>query len=55
MSAAQSGFDPAWLPLLSRRAGRLFFGGEHTSEDFQGYMEGALQSAERVLGEMGQN
>jgi len=49
------GFDPAWLPLLSRRTGRLFFGGEHTSEDFQGYMEGALQSAERVLGEMGQN
>ena len=47
------GFDPAWLPLLSHRAGRLFFAGEHTSEDFQGYMEGALQSAERVLGEIG--
>lgn len=47
------GFDPGWLPLLGRRAGRLFFAGEHTSEDFQGYMEGALQSAERVMEEIG--
>lgn len=46
------GFDPAWLALLGRRAGRLFFAGEHTSQDFQGYMEGALQSAERVISEI---
>jgi monoamine oxidase len=46
------GFDPAWLPLLGRRAGRLFFAGEHTSENYQGYMEGALESAERVLREL---
>jgi monoamine oxidase len=47
------GFDSAWLPLLGRRAGRLFFAGEHTSENYQGYMEGALESAERVLRELG--
>jgi monoamine oxidase len=46
------GFDPACLPLLGRRAGRLFFAGEHTSGNYQGYMEGALESAERVLAEM---
>jgi monoamine oxidase len=46
------GFDSAWLPLLGRRAGRLFFAGEHTSENYQGYMEGALESAERVMGEI---
>jgi monoamine oxidase len=46
------GFDPAWVPLLGRRAGRLFFAGEHTSEHYQGYMEGALESAERVVGEI---
>ena len=45
-------FDPAWLPLLGRRAGRLFFAGEHTSQDYQGYMEGALDSAERVVREL---
>jgi monoamine oxidase len=46
------GFDPAWLPLLGRRSGRLFFAGEHTSANYQGYMEGALESAERVVSEM---
>jgi monoamine oxidase len=46
------GFDPVWVPLLGRRAGRLFFAGEHTSEHYQGYMEGALESAERVVGEI---
>jgi monoamine oxidase len=37
-------FDPAWRALLSRRAGRIVFAGEHTSADWQGYMEGAVQS-----------
>ena len=37
-------FDPAWRSLLSRRAGRVVFAGEHTSADWQGYMEGAVQS-----------
>jgi monoamine oxidase len=49
---ADPGFDPAWKPLLSRRAGRIVFGGEHTSEDFQGYMEGAVQSGERAADEL---
>jgi monoamine oxidase len=46
------GFDPAWLSVQARRAGRLFFAGEHTSANYQGYMEGALESAERVLTEV---
>jgi len=49
---ADPGFDPAWKPLLSRRAGRIVFGGEHTSEDFQGYMEGAVESGQRAADEL---
>jgi monoamine oxidase len=45
-------FDPSWRSLLSRRAGRLVFAGEHTSNDFQGYMEGAVQSGMRAAGEI---
>jgi monoamine oxidase len=41
-------FDPAWRPLLSRRAGRLVFAGEHTSERWQGYMNGAVESGHRA-------
>ena len=41
-------FDPAFPPAmrdwLSRPAGRLFFAGEHTSGQWQGYMNGAAQS-----------
>jgi monoamine oxidase len=50
---ADPAFDPAWKPLLSRRAGRIVFAGEHTSADFQGYMEGAVESGERVVRELG--
>jgi monoamine oxidase len=46
------GYDPSWRPLLARRAGRVVFAGEHTSEDFQGYMEGAVQSGERAAAEL---
>ena len=46
------GFRPAWRPLLSRPAGRLFFAGEHTSDDFQGYMEGAARSGMRAAAEV---
>jgi monoamine oxidase len=42
------GFDPAWRPLLSRRAGRILFAGEHTSENWQGYMNGAVESGLRA-------
>jgi monoamine oxidase len=49
---ADPGFDPAWKPLLGRRAGRLVFAGEHTSEEFQGYMEGAVESGQRAASEV---
>jgi monoamine oxidase len=45
-------FDPAWRPLLARRAGRLVFAGEHTSEDWQGYMNGAVESGMRAAHEL---
>jgi monoamine oxidase len=45
---ADPAFDPAWKPLLARRAGRIVFAGEHTSGSFQGYMEGAVESGERA-------
>jgi monoamine oxidase len=49
---ADPGFDPASKPLLSKRAGRIVFAGEHTSEDFQGYMEGAVESGQRAASEV---
>ncbi|MEJ0046046.1 MAG: FAD-dependent oxidoreductase [Rhodospirillales bacterium] len=36
----------------SLRAGNLHFAGEHTSTEFQGYMEGAVQSGYRAAGEI---
>jgi monoamine oxidase len=45
-------FDPtlrAWLP---RPAGRLFFAGEHTSDRWQGYMNGAVESGKRAAAEV---
>jgi monoamine oxidase len=47
-----SGFDPAWRPLLGRRAGRIHFAGEHTSGRWQGYMNGAVDSALRAVEEL---
>ena len=46
------GFDPAWRPLLSRRAGRLVFAGEHTSDAWQGYMNGAVETGLRAAREL---
>jgi monoamine oxidase len=46
------GFDPAWRPLLGRRAGRIVFAGEHTSERWQGYMNGAVESGQRAAREL---
>jgi len=43
MSSAGSGWG----------AGRLFFAGEHTSEDWQGYMNGAVESGIRAAHEVG--
>jgi monoamine oxidase len=45
-------FDPHWRQLLGRKAGRLHFAGEHTSERWQGYMNGAVESALRVVAEI---
>ena len=45
-------FDPSWRPLLKRRAGHVVFAGEHTSDDFQGYMEGAVRSGMRAAAEV---
>jgi monoamine oxidase len=46
------GFDPAWRSLLRRRAGRIVFAGEHTSEQWQGYMNGAVESGQRAAREL---
>ena len=46
------GFDPAWRSLLARRAGRIVFAGEHTSERWQGYMNGAVESGQRAAREL---
>ena len=45
-------FDPALRPLLARAAGRVFFAGCHTSREYQGYMNGAVESGHRVTHEI---
>ena len=39
--------------IEGRREGNTHFCGEHTSIDFQGYLNGAVDSGERVAGEVG--
>jgi monoamine oxidase len=34
------------------RQGNCHFAGEHTSVDFQGYLNGAVESGERVVSEI---
>jgi monoamine oxidase len=46
------GFDPDWRQIIGRHAGRLHFAGEHTSERWQGYMNGAVDSALRAVDEI---
>jgi monoamine oxidase len=46
------GFDPILRKALSQRAGRLVFAGEHTSSDWQGYMNGAVESGVRAAREL---
>ena len=43
----------AFNGIQGRRNGNLHFAGEHTSVDFQGYMEGALRSGYRCAAEIG--
>lgn len=45
-------FDPALRAWLARPAGRLIFAGEHTSERWQGYMNGAIESGKRAAAEV---
>jgi len=41
-----------WSGTEGEAVGNVHFCGEHTSEEFQGYMEGAAESGERVAGEL---
>jgi monoamine oxidase len=41
-------FDPALRDHLARPAGRIVFAGEHTSRQWQGFMNGALESGRRA-------
>jgi monoamine oxidase len=45
-------FDPHDRELLGRAVGRVLLAGEHTSIQAQGYIEGAVESGERVAGEI---
>lgn len=51
-AAFDSGFDPALRAWLARPFGRLFFAGEHTSLQWQGYMNGAVESGRRAAAEV---
>ena len=46
------GFDPQDRDLLGRAVGRVLLAGEHTSQEAQGYMEGAVESGDRVAMEI---
>ena len=41
-------FKPEWRAELSRSIGRVAFAGDHTSRDWQGYMNGAVESGHRA-------
>ena len=45
-------FDPSLRAWLARPCGRLFFAGEHTSLQWQGYMNGAVESGRRAAAEV---
>ena len=45
-------FDPVLRPLLARGAGRLLFAGAHTSDNYQGYMNGAVETGLRAAKEV---
>jgi monoamine oxidase len=45
-------FDPVDAPLLRRPFGRVYFAGEHTSENWQGFMNGAVESGMRVAADL---
>jgi monoamine oxidase len=45
-------FDPILRGWLARPAGRVVFAGEHTSQRWQGYMNGAIESGRRAAAEV---
>ncbi|HEV3215951.1 MAG TPA: NAD(P)/FAD-dependent oxidoreductase [Vicinamibacterales bacterium] len=45
-------YDPALREWLARPFGRIFFAGEHTSQRWQGYMNGAVESGLRAAEEV---
>jgi monoamine oxidase len=45
-------FDPRLRSWLARPAGRILFAGEHTSQRWQGYMNGAIESGKRAAAEI---
>jgi monoamine oxidase len=47
-----SSFDPSLRRWLAAPAGRILFAGEHTSLDWQGYMNGALTTGQRAAMEV---
>ena len=45
-------YDPALRPWLARPHGQILFAGEHTSMQWQGYMNGAVESGLRAAAEV---
>jgi monoamine oxidase len=45
-------FDPGLRQWLARPAGSILFAGEHTSQHWQGYMNGAIESGRRAAAEV---
>jgi len=41
-------FRPEWRGELARSFGRIAFAGDHTSRQWQGYMNGAVESGQRA-------
>ena len=41
-------FKPEWRAELARSFGRIAFAGDHTSREWQGYMNGAVESGQRA-------
>jgi monoamine oxidase len=48
----KTSYDPALREWLARPHGRVFFAGEHTSWQWQGYMNGAVESGLRAASEV---
>ena len=45
-------YNPAWRLWLAKHHGRMLFAGEHTSVQWQGYMNGAVESGLRAAREV---